>query len=126
MPTVSERIARKARVCTSYPCRKEIEPGQRYRRHVAFPGDEGYEHGEGPWVIVQCDSCIRERDIYGESVRRQYGVPAHIDARITFMGRPGRVFDFAAGMQVWLDGERHPIPVHPTWEIEYLEVADGA
>lgn len=126
MPSVSEHIARKAQDCTSYPCSKEILPGQRYRRHVAFPGDDGHEEGTRPWVIRECDACIRQRDrVRGEWVRRQYGVPAHIDARITFQGRSGRIFDFAgSGLLIWLDDDRFPAPVHPK-DIEYLEVADA-
>lgn len=124
MPSVSEHIARKARDCTSYPCRKAIEPGQRYRRHVAFPGDDGHEEGTRPWVIIECDGCIRDRDVYGDSVRRQYGVPAHIDARITYCGKPGRVFDFTGGgLLIWLEGARFPVPVHPR-DIEYLEAVN--
>lgn len=124
MPTVSERIARKRHDC-AYPCMRGIKRGQRYRRHVAFPGDEGHEEGRRPWVINECDACIRERDVYGTSVRRQYGVPAHIDGRITYRGKPGRIFDFAGGLRIWLDGARFPVPVHPT-DIEYTEVPSAA
>lgn len=125
MPSVVERIARKAYDCRGGYCRHGIEPGQRYRRHVAFPGDEGHEEGTQPWVIRECDACIRERDqVQGDWIRRRYPVPAHIDGRITFQGKPGRIFDFTGGgLTIWIDGARFPIPVHPM-DVEYPEVAD--
>lgn len=54
----TEHVARKSRPCNEYPrCSNGIEPGQRYRRYVAFPGDEGHEHGERPWVFEICAGC---------------------------------------------------------------------
>ncbi len=72
MSSVTEHTARKARQCGSYPCRRSIEPGQRYRRHVAFPGDEGHEEGDQPWVIEECAVCAAARGepIAGEDVSR--------------------------------------------------------
>jgi hypothetical protein len=61
MPSVSVRTARKERPCGSYPCRRTIGRGERYRRHVAFPGDDGYEQGTSVWVIDECAACAQER-----------------------------------------------------------------
>jgi hypothetical protein len=57
MPASTVRTARRERPCGSYPCYRTIKPGDRYRRHVAFPGDEGNEQGTRPWVIEECESC---------------------------------------------------------------------
>lgn len=58
MAKTTEHIARKARECGEYPrCSHGIEPGQRYRRYIAFPGDEGHEHGERPRVMEVCAGC---------------------------------------------------------------------
>ena len=45
-----------------------IEPGQRYRRHVAFPGDEGNEQGTTVWVIEECSACAAAR---GEPITQE-------------------------------------------------------
>lgn len=119
MPTVTERKARRTHACSDY--RHVIERGQRYRRHVAFPGDEGHEEGTKPWVLNECNECILAANDRGYWIRRrQYRVPAHVDARITFQGRAARIWGFdGAGLLILLDGDRHPVPAHPTWKIEY-------
>jgi hypothetical protein len=61
MPTESIRTARKDRPCGTYPCPRYIKAGQRYRRHVAFPGDDGHEEGARPWVIDECVACAESR-----------------------------------------------------------------
>lgn len=61
MPAATVHTARRARPCGSYPCANTIEAGQRYRRHVAFPGDDGHEEGTTPWVIVECEACASGR-----------------------------------------------------------------
>ena len=38
-----------------------IEPGHRYLRHVAFPGDD-VNGGDQPWVLRQCIACAEDRD----------------------------------------------------------------
>lgn len=58
MPKVTEHIARKDRSCDEYPrCTYGIRKGERYRRYVAFPGDEGHEEGTRPWVLTVCAGC---------------------------------------------------------------------
>jgi hypothetical protein len=61
MPSITVRTARKDRPCRSYPCRRLIQRGERYRRHVAFPGDDGFEQGTRPWVIDECRACAEAR-----------------------------------------------------------------
>ena len=61
MPSATVHTARRSRECGSYPCQRSVEPGQRYRRHVAFPGDEGHEEGTRPWVIIECRACAESR-----------------------------------------------------------------
>jgi hypothetical protein len=61
MPSVSVRTARKDRPCRSYPCRRTIQQGERYRRYVAFPGDDGHEQGTQPWVMDECTACAQRR-----------------------------------------------------------------
>ena len=41
-----------------------IEPGQRYLRHVAFPGDD-VNGSDRPWVLRQCVACAEDRDSAG-------------------------------------------------------------
>lgn len=127
MPTVAEHIARTAKPCSDYWRGHVIEPGQRYRRHVAFPGDEGHECGTQPWVLNECDTCILETDDRGYWLRRQYQVPAHVDGRITWHGKPATIWGFgSSGLLIVVDGTKHPVPVHPTDKIEYGRVFDPA
>ena len=39
-----------------------IDPGHRYLRHVAFPGDEGNEDSGRVVVLTECVACVWERD----------------------------------------------------------------
>jgi hypothetical protein len=59
MSRATEHTARKARECGT--CTGWIKPGERYVRHVVFPGDEFYEEGTRPWVIAQCADCATRR-----------------------------------------------------------------
>lgn len=125
MSTVTEHRARTKKPCSFYWRKHVIAPGQRYRRHVAFPGDEGHEEGVTPWVLNECDTCILESDDRGYWVRRQYQVPAHVDSRITFQGEPATIWGFgSSGLLIVVDGTKHPVPVHPTWKIEYDRAFD--
>jgi hypothetical protein len=38
-----------------------ILPGHRYVRHVAFPGDDGFEEISRPWSVAECATCAMER-----------------------------------------------------------------
>ncbi|MDT0305085.1 hypothetical protein [Streptomonospora wellingtoniae] len=54
-------------------------------------------------------------------VRRTYSVPAKRGMRVTVDGQPGVITSFRGGqLNVRLDGQRHPVPAHPTWRVEYL------
>lgn len=122
MPITTERTARKTRPCGSYPCHNDIKAGDRYLRHVAFPGDEGHEEGTHPWVINECDECVTKRQAWMfDAIRRQYNVPAGRDVRIVFQGKPGVIVSAeGSGLLIRLDGEKRTIPVHPTWRMEYV------
>lgn len=53
-------------------------------------------------------------------VREYYKVPAKRGMRIKFEGKPGVIVGFRDQyLRVRLDGEKHPVTCHPTWEIEY-------
>ena len=53
-------------------------------------------------------------------VRRTYSVPAKRGGRIKFEGKPGVITSArGGGLRIRLDGEKHSVPVHPTWEMEY-------
>lgn len=55
-------------------------------------------------------------------VRRYYGVPAKRGARVKFCGKPGRMTSGNGHyVRILLDGDKRPIIVHPTWEMEYLD-----
>lgn len=53
-------------------------------------------------------------------VRRYYGVDARRGMRVAVDGRPG-VLTTGAGhyIRVRFDGERHSVPCHPTWRVDY-------
>jgi hypothetical protein len=81
MGRTTEHVARKARRCDEYPrCRHGIFPGQRYRRHVYFPGDESFEDAKGPIVLTVCAGCAAAgfRPLTGarvESFKLHFGDP---------------------------------------------------
>ncbi len=112
--------ARTAHPCDSYPCDRAIEAGDVYVRHVAFPGEEGHEEGTGPWVIRECEPCVEK---YSQWVRDHYGVPAHLGVKVVFDSKPGVIVGLHGGqVHVRLDLGR-TVPVHPTWRMEYAEMA---
>lgn len=56
-------------------------------------------------------------------IRRTYGVDPKVGRRITMDGKPGvivRPKGDPAHLQVRFDGQKHTVPVHPTWEVVYL------
>lgn len=60
-------------------------------------------------------------------IRDHYQVPAKRGRRVVFDGKPGRITSArgpGAYLNVRLDGEKHPVPVHPRWRVTYLD-ADG-
>ncbi len=75
--------ARKAFRCEDDRCGHDVQIGEDYGRHVAFPGAEFYD-GPRPWVMRLCMPCTTK---YDQPVpprrnrRRQRGVPR--DARTT-------------------------------------------
>ena len=64
-------------------------------------------------------------------IRRQYGVPAKKGGRVEYTGggnvQPGTIKS-ASGphLMILLDGSRHAMPFHPTWELRYLDAEDAA
>lgn len=118
---ISLHRARKQHECESYRCEQSIEPGDLYVRHVAFPGDEGHEEGDRPWVMRECTVCA---DRQGAWVRSHYGVAAHLAARVVFDGQPGVIVGLHSGqVHVRLDATKLVVPVHPLWRMEYLDAA---
>lgn len=124
MPTTAERVARKARPCGAYPCTRTIQPGQTYRRHVGFPGDDGVS-GETPWVIDECPACIESGEVGRfDYVQHYYKVPAARDMRVTADGKPGVIVGATGShLLVRLDGARRATPWHPTWRMQYHPAA---
>lgn len=56
-----------------------------------------------------------------EYVRRYYRVPAKRGGRVVVDGKPGVITSFrGASLMVRLDGDKRPVPCHPTWRVEYL------
>lgn len=58
-------------------------------------------------------------------IRKSYAVPARRGARVRYAGSGKSelgTITSARGGQLWirLDGAKHPLPFHPTWELEYL------
>lgn len=65
-------------------------------------------------------------------VRRYYGVPARNGGRVRYTGegedRPefGTIMSASgAHLNIRLDGQKHALPFHPTWRLEYLDGEDG-
>jgi hypothetical protein len=123
MSTTTLHKARKTRDCGGYRCERQIEAGQLYVRHVAFPGDEGCEEITQPLTMEECVTCA---DRGGNWVRSYYGVPAAVGGRIVFPhdGRSGTIITLVGGcLNVTFDGGRGTTPLHPT-DVTYLD-ADG-
>lgn len=60
-----------------------------------------------------------------EYVRQHYNVPACIGRRVVANGKPGTIVeDRGHYIGVMLDGERRVGSHHPTWEMQYGEMAD--
>jgi len=56
-------------------------------------------------------------------VRNYYRVPAKRGGKITFEGKPGTIVGFRDQyLRARLDGEKEILTLHPTWEVEYLDV----
>lgn len=55
-------------------------------------------------------------------IRDTYGVPATRGARVRYQGRFVGVITSASGPHIKIrrDGDKHSLPYHPTWKIEYL------
>lgn len=62
-----------------------------------------------------------------EWVRKNYRVPAKIRGRVVYTGegkdKPeyGTIIGTSSGhLKIRMDGQKHGLPYHPTWEIQYL------
>lgn len=59
-------------------------------------------------------------------IRQAYKVPAQEGGRILYTGDPagpraGTIMGAEGGhLSVELEGDLFPVPLHPTWEVEYL------
>jgi hypothetical protein len=55
-------------------------------------------------------------------VRNYYKVPAKRGMRITIEGKPATIVGFRGPhLRLRIDGEKHIVSAHPTWEITYPE-----
>lgn len=53
-------------------------------------------------------------------VRNYYQVPAKRGMRIKIEGKPALIVGFSgAHLRIRIDGEKHIVNAHPTWEITY-------
>lgn len=58
-------------------------------------------------------------------IRKSYGVPAYRGGRVEYTGEErselGTITGTCGGhLRIRLDGVRHSMPFHPTWELRYL------
>lgn len=58
-------------------------------------------------------------------VRKNYNVPARRGGRVIYTGGKtpeyGTIVSATNGhLNIRLDGAKHPLPFHPTWELRYL------
>ncbi|MFI7608514.1 hypothetical protein ACIBTV_25640 [Micromonospora sp. NPDC049366] len=112
-----------ARWCGGYRCDRKIEAGQLYVRHVAFPGDEGWEEGTVPWVIQQCIGCLTDDLAW---IRSYYKVPVTVGMPFIDGTRSGIVGGAAGGNSLCVffkgepqKGKQLAVPFHPTDHIVY-------
>lgn len=64
-------------------------------------------------------------------IRKCYGVPAKRGCRVLYTGggqsELGTIRSASGGrLNIQLDGVRHTMPFHPTWELQYLNSATRA
>lgn len=62
-------------------------------------------------------------------IRDYYGVPAQLKGRVLYTWQNAKqlgtiVGTSGASLLILMDGERHPAPYHPTWELRYLIEVD--
>ena len=59
-------------------------------------------------------------------IRRAYKVPAKRGGRVEYTGEPGKTYlgticsARGSHLRIKLDGIKHSMPFHPTWELRYL------
>lgn len=63
-------------------------------------------------------------------VRKTYRVPAKRGGRVEYTGCGKREFGVILGasgghLSIRLDGVKHAMPFHPTWELRYLDAASS-
>lgn len=57
-------------------------------------------------------------------IRNYYNVPVEIGVRVRYQGKPATIVGAQNGhVLLRMDGDRHTIPCHPTWEMEYAPLA---
>lgn len=59
-------------------------------------------------------------------VRKTYAVPAKVGGRVEYSGTAPSQFGTICGAQgghlrIRLDGQKHALPYHPTWQLRYLD-----
>lgn len=59
-----------------------------------------------------------------EYIRDTYSVPANVGRRVICSGKPGVIVNAKnAHIMVLIDGDDKPAPYHPTWQVQYGEMA---
>ena len=57
-----------------------------------------------------------------ETIRQQRDVPAKRGMRVVVDGKAGKITSAKHGyIMVRFDGQKHSMPCHPTWRVEYLD-----
>ena len=57
-----------------------------------------------------------------EYIRNYYGVPAKRGARIKHFDSLGTITgSHGQYIRVRFDGDKHSVPMHPTWNVQYLD-----
>lgn len=115
--SASLRTARKARPCGSYRCPHTIKAGDRFVRHVVFPGQDGHEYGTRPRVLEQCSACVAKDLSY---IADRYSVPVSLGSRLKFRGVEHVVVGMSEGsLLVQPEAGGQVVPIHPMWQTEY-------
>lgn len=63
-------VARKAFPCQGYRCDNQIQRGDTYVRHVAFPGDD-VNQSDRPWVLRICPDCQAPKPMPTRRLRKR-------------------------------------------------------
>jgi hypothetical protein len=110
--SVAVLTARTTRVCAGATCTAGVRPGDRYQRHVIYPGEQHNEVGDRPLVYATCPACA-DRPLAW--IRDRYGVPAVLDGPAVHDSQPGTIVGADDGHLLIRLADGGTAACHPMW-----------